>query len=205
MRVARDDVHLFFACGLSIPTRTIYVGEVAEGPRSESGDTPGVDFKLADHVVKGFHILEARSKEEEIHVLLNNPGGDSYQALAIYDVIRMCPCHVNVRVLGHAMSAASWILQAGDTREITPSATLMMHYGDFGFFGHSLDMTRWSKELERINSLMEDHYLDRIREKHPKFTRERLHQMIQFDKLVPAQEALQLGLVDKVFEYPDRT
>jgi len=36
MRVARDDVHLFFACGLSIPTRTIYCGEVAEGPHAKN-------------------------------------------------------------------------------------------------------------------------------------------------------------------------
>lgn len=205
-RVARDDVHLFFEYGLSIPTRTIYLGEVVQsGSDFDPHWTPGVDYKLSDRVIKAFHILEARSKEEEIHVILNNPGGDEYQGLAIYDAIRMCPCHVTVRVLGHAMSMGSWILQAGDTREVTPGAVLMLHYGSWTFSGHALDFRRWAAENDRLIKLMEDTYLERIREKHPRFTRERLHNMIQFDRIIPAQEAVDLGLADKIFEYPDRT
>ncbi len=205
MRVARDDIHLFFQFGLSIPTRTIYLGEVSTDAGAGYYDSPGVDYRLADHVIKGIHILEARSKEEEIHVLLNNPGGDEYQGLAIYDAIRMCPCHVTIRVLGHAMSMASWILQAGDTRELLPSSTIMLHYGSWSYHGHALDFQKWAKENERLVALMEDHYLDRIREKHARFTRERLRHMIQFDKIIAAPEAVELGLADKVFEYPSRS
>jgi ATP-dependent protease ClpP protease subunit len=45
---------------------------------------------------------------------------------------------------------------------------------------------------------MEGIYLKRIKEKHPKFTRRKLKEMMNFDCILSAKEAVELGLADKI-------
>ena len=118
-----DDPDHLFDHGLYIPTRTIYIGAVGE---SEDG-ADEVNHRLASRVIKSIHILEGN--KEPINVILNNPGGDEYHGLAIYDALRHTKCKVYISVFGHAMSMASIILQAGDKRLLSANATLMIHDG----------------------------------------------------------------------------
>lgn len=203
-KVNRDDVDRFFQYGLMPSQRTIYVGEV-ESMGGGDDFSPGVDYKLADRVIKGITVLTHLSLTEPITIILNNPGGDEYQGLAIYDAIRATPCHVEIRIMGHAMSMAAWFTQAGDHRIIYPNATVMIHYGEMGFYGHTLDLERFSKESARLNKLMEDHFLERIKEKIPKYTRRQLREKMLFDCFLTADEALELGLVDEIFSLPERS
>lgn len=182
--IRRDDVDRFFEYGLDVPSRTIYLGGSC------------TEHKLAEAAVKSLHLLG--QKEENILILLNNPGGDEYHGLAIYDAISNCKAHVTVRGYGHVMSMASWIMQAADNREMTPNATMMVHYGSWEFEGHAKDAMRWAKEGERLNRLMEDAYLVRIKEKHPRYNRSKLQLMLDHDSFLTAKDAVELGLADKV-------
>ncbi len=197
-RPARDDVATFFDFGLLTTTRTIYIGEYPTGPMDEGG---GTDYRLADRVIKGLHFLEARSLDP-ITLIVNNPGGQEYDGLAIYDAIRLSRCETTLTVLGHAMSMASWFMQAADKRIMAPCATMMIHYGSWYYDGHAQDFTRWNRENSRIMRLMETHYMERIRHKHPKFKLSKLREKLLFDSFLPAQEAIDLGLADALMEYP---
>ncbi|MEE9401427.1 MAG: ATP-dependent Clp protease proteolytic subunit [Dehalococcoidia bacterium] len=201
-KVNRDDVDRFFQYGLMPSQRTIYVGEIETAGLEH--DSPGVDYRLTDRVLKGIMVL-THLGPDPITLILNNPGGNEYQGLAIYDAIRATPCHVEVRIMGHAMSMAAWFSQAADTRIIYPNATMMIHYGEMGFYGHTLDLERFSKESSRLNRLMEDHFLERIKEKLPKYTRRQLREKMLFDWFINADEALELGLVDEIFTFPERS
>jgi ATP-dependent Clp protease protease subunit len=129
---------------------------------------------------------------------MNNIGGDEYHGLAIYDAIKGCKSPTITKVYGHAMSMGAWILQASDKRWMAPNATLMLHYGTTSYEGHTKDFIKFSDENVRLCKLMEDHFLERIREKKPRFTRQELEELIKFDKFLTASEAVELGLADKI-------
>ena len=204
MRITRDDLDRFMHFGFLPATRTIYLGEARLENESWDGGGPGVDYRLADQIIKSIAILESLN-QEPINIIVNNPGGDEYHGLAIYDAIRATPCDVTVRIIGHAMSMAAWFSQAADKRVMFPNATMMIHYGYMGLpYVHTHTFERWGKEVGRLNRLMEQHFMERIAEKNPKFTLRKLRERLLFDSFLTAPEAVELGLADEVFEFPER-
>ncbi len=186
-RIIRDDLEKFFAFNISIPDKTLYMGE-----------TDGTEHHMAEKAIKGLHVLDFKNRRKKITILMNNPGGDEYHGLAIYDAIKACKSETVIKVFGYAMSMGAWILQAADKRYLHANSTVMMHYGTWKCEGHSLDAKGSSKENDRLNTLMEDHFLDRIREKHPRYTRRALQDLIRFDRYLTASQALELGFADKI-------
>lgn len=71
-------------------------------------------------------LLRAAGSRDVI-VNINSPGGDMFAGIAIYDLLRLHPGDVTVRVVGLAASAASIIAMAGDTVQIGRTAFLMIH------------------------------------------------------------------------------
>lgn len=62
-----------------------------------------------------------------IRVEINSPGGDVFDAVAIYNALRTHPAHITTRVDGLAASAASLIVQAGDHRVMLGGSQMMVH------------------------------------------------------------------------------
>lgn len=65
--------------------------------------------------------------KQEVVVNINSPGGDYFEGLAIYNMLRDHPAKVTVKVLGIAASAASVIAMAGDEVQIARAGFLMIH------------------------------------------------------------------------------
>lgn len=65
--------------------------------------------------------------EQDVVVNINSPGGDYFEGLAIYNLLREHKGAVTVKILGIAASAASVIAMAGDTVEIARAGFLMIH------------------------------------------------------------------------------
>ena len=63
----------------------------------------------------------------DVTVNINSPGGDMFEGLAIYNLLREYEGRVTVKVLGIAASAASVIAMAGDEIQIGRGAFLMIH------------------------------------------------------------------------------
>lgn len=183
----RDDIDKFFDYNINIPAKTLYLGK-----------EDGVEHSMAETAVKGLNILDAKNRKKKLTILMNNPGGDEYHGLAIYDAIKACKSPTIIKVFGHCMSMGAWILQAGDKRIMSPNSTLMIHYGTTAYEGHSKDFDRWSEENKRICALMEDHLLERIHEKHLRYSKEKLQKEMMFDLILNAQQAVELGLADKI-------
>lgn len=64
---------------------------------------------------------------KDVTVNLNSPGGDFFEGVAIYNLLREHPHNVTVRVLGMAGSAASIIAMAGDDIQMSQASFLMIH------------------------------------------------------------------------------
>lgn len=157
-----DFNYSWFDCNLDLFTRTIYMGSLS---RDYDIGESGVDNFMAEYFIKGMHTLETRNSDKEINIIMNNPGGDWYHGMAIYDSIKNSSCPCNVTVYGHAMSMGSVILQAADRRTMMPNSRFMIHYGSNGNYGHAKIFEKWSDEGKRINYEMENIYLDNMMDK----------------------------------------
>lgn len=107
------------------------------GVRSAAGDTDtsisifdviGYDWWTGEGVTAKRIAAALRSiGEQDVTVNINSPGGDYFEGLAIYNLLREHKGRVTVKVLGIAASAASVIAMAGDEVQIARAGFLMIH------------------------------------------------------------------------------
>jgi len=184
-KLLREDIDRFYDYDIHVPSRTIFMGTEC-------------DEDMAERFLKAMSLLDPAGTE--ITVVMNNTGGDEYHGMAIYDAIACSKCYVTVIAYGHAMSMGSWILQAADKRIMAPNATLMIHYGTWLADDHVKYFRVQNKEMERINGIMENVYLSRLREIDPKFPARKIRKMLEDEMFLSASDAVGLGLADKVLE-----
>lgn len=65
--------------------------------------------------------------KNDVTVKVNSPGGDMFEGIAIYNLLRAHPAKVTVEVLGWAASAASIIAMAGDEIRMGLGSFVMVH------------------------------------------------------------------------------
>lgn len=65
--------------------------------------------------------------DRPVTVNINSPGGDYFEGLAIYNLLREHKASVTVNILGIAASAASVIAMAGDSIHIARAGFIMIH------------------------------------------------------------------------------
>lgn len=193
-RMNRDDIDKFHDYGIYIPHRTIYMG--SEGSDANENEN-GVDFLMAERIVKNLHILDMQS-QEPITIIMNNPGGCVSNGMAIYDAIKSCRSHVSIKVFGCAMSMGAIILQAADERIMAPSAKFMFHYGYISLEGHVKNAEKWIEDSKKDDKWMEKMFLELINKKQPQFSMGRLKEMLKFDTILSAKECVDMNLADKV-------
>lgn len=164
MAFVRENIDRWFENNLDVDNRVLYMGSV----KSTSDDTEaGTDHFMAEYFIKGMHVLESKNKNP-ITIIMNNPGGDYFHGLAIYDAIKYSSCHCTIKVYGHAMSMGSIIFQAADTRIMMPNSRFMIHYGYAGRNDHVKIVEKWTDEGKRLSYEMENLYLDVMLEKEEK-------------------------------------
>lgn len=190
-----DIISQFHDYSIYLPSRIIYMG--SEESNIEHGES-GCDSAMAERVIKNLRILDHLNKEP-ITIIMNNIGGDEYHCFAMYDAIQACKSYIKIEVFGHAMSAGSIILQAADERIMAPNSRQMLHYGTWGIHDHAKTATKWAIEGEKINTWMEKMYLAKIHEKNPSFTLKKIKNILDHDTFLTAEESVEIGLADKVF------
>lgn len=160
-----------------------------------------VNHDTATEFIKNIRLMD-HVTDNDITVLINSEGGEVDQGLAIYDAIKECNSKVITHAVAPCWSMASIILQAGDWRKVSRSASVMIHIGDEGYdTQHPKNLKRWMKESERIGNMADDELFNRIREKKPRFKREQFDELLTFDTIYSAKKALEMGLVDEIAEH----
>jgi len=99
-----------------------------------------------------------------VTVHVNSPGGDLFEGLAIYNLLREHEGEVTVKVMGLAASAASVIAMAGDTIQISRAGFFMVHNGWVLAIGNRLDLREIADWLEPFDAAMADIYSARTSE-----------------------------------------
>lgn len=96
--------------------------------------------------------------DRPVEVQLNSPGGDMFEGIAIYNVLREHPQQITVKVMGMAASAASVIAMAGNTIEIGVSSFIMIHNCWVMAMGNRHDLAAVSEWLAPFDQAMVDLY-----------------------------------------------
>lgn len=99
--------------------------------------------------------------DRPVEVQINSPGGDMFEGLAIYNVLREHSQQITVKVMGMAASAASVIAMAGDEIQIGAASFIMIHNCWVIAAGNRHDMAETSKWLEPFDVAMRDVYAAR--------------------------------------------
>lgn len=94
----------------------------------------------------------------DVVVNINSPGGDVFEGLAIYNLLREYKGHVTVRILGVAASAASFIAMAADEIQIARAGFFMIHNAWTGLWGNRNDLRETADFLEQIDDTIADIY-----------------------------------------------
>ena len=94
----------------------------------------------------------------DVTVNINSPGGDMFEGLAIYNLLREYEGKVTVKVLCLAASAASVIAMAGDDVQIGRGAFLMIHNCWVYAMGNRHDLAQIAADMEPFDKAMSDIY-----------------------------------------------
>lgn len=105
--------------------------------------------------------LRSIGATRDVVVNINSPGGDFFEGLAIYNVLREHKGAVTVKVLGLAASAASLIAMAGDRIEIARAGFLMIHNTWIVAIGNRHDLRDAADFLEPFDQAAVDLYAAR--------------------------------------------
>lgn len=99
--------------------------------------------------------------QQDIRVDINSPGGDFFEGVAIYNMLREHDANVTVNVLGLAASAASVIAMAGDEVRMAKTGFLMIHNAWGITIGNRHDMQAAAATMEPFDRAMRDLYAER--------------------------------------------
>ena len=152
---------------------------------------------VANTVVAQLIYLEAKNPDKDISLYINSPGGSVTAGMAIYDTINYIKCDVSTICIGMAASMAAFLLSSGTKgkRFCLENSEVMIHQPLGGAQGQATEIEIAAK---RILHLREK--LNRIMAENSGQDFESLARDTDRDNFMSAEQALEYGLIDKIYE-----
>jgi len=134
---------------------------------------------------------------DPIKLIINSPGGEIYNGMALIDVIDSSQTPIHTICHGHAMSMALVVYAAGHIRYASKYATFMYHEGHYELEGKVAFHKQELIESERIDKICDKYFLSKT-----KFTDKILkpHRDRQAEWYFDVKTAQKYGLVDEILE-----
>ena len=151
----------------------------------------------ASLVVAQLLYLEAQDPEKDISLYINSPGGSITSGMAIYDTMNFIKCDVSTICIGMAASMASFLLAAGTKgkRIALPNSEILIHQPLGGMQGQASDIKIHADHILRIKDKM-----NRLLSEMTGQPIERVVVDTDRDNYLTPEQALEYGLIDKVFD-----
>jgi ATP-dependent Clp protease, protease subunit len=131
--------------------------------------------------------------ERDVVVQVNSPGGDLFEGLAIYNLLRAHKGKVTVNVMGYAASAASIISMAGDEIVMGLGTFMMVHNAWGMVVGNRHDLAEASKLFEGFDSAMTDIYEARTTS-----SRKDIVKLLDAESWLSPSDAVSAGFADRI-------
>lgn len=154
-----------------------------------------VNDTTASLIVAQLLYLEAQDPDKDIQFYINSPGGSVTAGMAIYDTMQYIKCDVSTICIGMAASMGAFLLSSGakGKRLALPNAEIMIHQPSGGTQGQASDIkiqAEWMlRTREKLNRILAENTGKSI---------EQIAVDTERDNFMPAEEAAQYGLIDKV-------
>ena len=140
--------------------------------------------------------LDSVDSDRDISIYLNTPGGSVYAGLGIYDTMQFIRSRIATICTGMAASMGAVLLVAGEKgmRAALPHSRVMIHQPLGGIQGQASDIEITAREILKLKD-----ELYQIISDHSGQAMEKIRQDADRDYWMTAEEALQYGMIDKVY------
>ena len=151
----------------------------------------------ASLIVSQLLFLEAEDPEKDISLYINSPGGSVTAGMAIYDTMNFIKCDVSTICMGMAASMGSFLLSGGakGKRMALPNAEIMIHQPMGGAQGQATEI-----QIAAEHILQTKKRLNRILSENTGKPLEVIERDTDRDNWLTAEEAVEYGLIDAVFD-----
>lgn len=137
--------------------------------------------------------MDAAGNYSKILIRINSPGGDAFEGIALFNLIRASRKPVEVYVDGVAASSASIVAMAGDTITMRPNSMLMIHNAWTYVSGYADDMRKTADMLDRVSASIAQTYITRT-----KNSAADVKALMDAETWMTAQEALDKGFATAI-------
>ena len=155
-----------------------------------------VNSQSANLIIAQLIFLEAKDPTKDIHLYINSPGGSVSDGLAIFDTMNYIKCDVSTICIGMAASMGAFLLAAGEKgkRYSLPNSKVMIHQPLGGARGQATDIAIQAEQILKTKKI-----LTKILSENTGQSVEKVGADCERDYYMSAKEALDYGIIDKVF------
>ena len=139
--------------------------------------------------------IKALGDIKTIHLRLNSPGGNVFDGVAIYNILKQHKARVKVSIDGLAASIASVIAMAGDEVSMAANSMMMIHEAWTMAMGPAAELRAAADMIEKVNGTIISTYLTRAT-----VGEEKISELMRNETWMTAEEAMGYGLADKLTE-----
>jgi ATP-dependent protease ClpP protease subunit len=145
---------------------------------------------ISARTVKNF--LDQNKEAKTIRVLMDSPGGDYFDGVAIMNMLKRHAARVTVEVIGEATSAGSVIAMGADEVEMHAGTVMMVHRAWSCMCGNGDDMRATAGMLDRIDDGLSTIYAARTGK-----PREEVDALVAATTYMSPKEAVEKGFADR--------
>jgi len=159
-----------------------------------SGEITDVSANVA---IAQLIFLEGKDPEKDISLYINSPGGSVSAGMGIFDTMNYIKCDVSTMCVGLAASMGAFLLSSGTKgkRYSLPNSEVMIHQPLGGARGQASDIAIAAKHIIKIKDK-----INKILSKNTGQPIDVIERDADRDCYMSAKEALNYGLIDKIFE-----
>lgn len=159
--------------------------------------TGEINDQVADVVVAELLYLEGKDSSKDICLYINSPGGSVTAGMAIYDTMNYIKCDVSTICIGMAASMGAFLLSSGakGKRYALKNSEIMIHQPLGGAQGQASDIKIVADQIIKTKAK-----LNAILAKNSGQPLEIIERDTDRDNYLTSEEALEYGLIDRIFE-----
>jgi ATP-dependent Clp protease protease subunit len=194
MAIEKTELTDNLAYGVDLKNRRIYFGiNLDSGDVDES---TGFNLSSVEYAVRAMHRMATEAPGKPIELHMCSYGGSIHAMYRLIDEILACPCQIKFFGGGTIMSAAVWVMVVCDERYLHTNTTVMVHeLSDEFDRQRQTDLRIIASENDRLMNRLTKLFADNTR-----MPQEFWQDVCQRDLHLTAEEAIKLGLADKLIE-----
>lgn len=142
--------------------------------------------------------LEAIGQVDTLNVHINSCGGDVFEGIAIYNLIKNYNAVKNVYIDGIAASIASVIAMAGDNIYMSNTSVMMIHNCWTWASGNAEDLRKTADDMDKVMQAIRNAYLSKVN-----IDEDKLKQLLDDESYLLADECIEMGFCSEIIEYDE--